>query len=64
MHAPVRPGSWAGRLNRANAKSIYLPVQGGKKARLRSTLFGLDSSDSITREGFANPAGARIDFLA
>src|SRR5262249_13380751 len=42
MHAPVRPGSWAGRLNRANAKSIYLPVQGGKEARLRPTLwFGL-----------------------
>lgn len=69
MHAPVRPGFWAGRLNRANAMSIYLPVQGGKKAKLRQLSLGLClgfglSRFCIPRRGFANPAGARINFLA
>lgn len=39
MHAPVRPGFWAGRLNSANAKSIYLPVKSGKEAKLRQLSF-------------------------
>ena len=45
MHAPVRPGFWAGRLNRANAKSIYLPEKSGKEAKIAPTLFSLGSSD-------------------